>query len=101
MDLLQLQAYTCLRDSLLSNEDKKRILVEIDMHNGGTLTMSRVFQAIRMIGIGFFHDLLGQKRTKGKTYDATALNVLDDVPVSVADDLAYTMEEFTAEDFIE
>ena len=101
MDLSQLQAYIVLRGSSLSSEDKKRALVEADVHDGGTLTMSRVSQAIRMLGAGFFHDLLGQKRAKGKTYDATALNVQEDVPQAAADDSAYTMEDFTEEDFVE
>ena len=90
-----------LRGSSLSSVDKKRVLVEADVHDGGTLTMSRVSQAIQMLGAGFFHDLLGQKRTKGKTYDATALKVLDDAPASAADDTAYTIEEFTEEDYVE
>ena len=35
--------------------------------------MDKVASSIRMLGAGFFHDVTGQKRNKGKTYDQATL----------------------------
>eukprot|EP00438_Fugacium_kawagutii_P010391 Skav220391 [mRNA] locus=scaffold639:189900:191999:+ [translate_table: standard] len=71
--LPELQAYTLLRGSRLSSDDKKRVVVESGAETDGALEMSRVKAAIRMLGSGFFQDFAGSKREKGlKVYDSSA-----------------------------
>lgn len=70
--LEELQAYVVLRGSLLSADDKKRVLVEAGAETGSQLTLSRVSAAVRMLGAGFFQEYTGGKKTKLKTYDQTA-----------------------------
>ena len=73
VDLNELRAYITLRGSKLGSEDKKRVIVESGAEKGGHLEVSKVSAAIRMLGSGFFQDMLGQKRDKNqKTYDHTA-----------------------------
>ena len=71
--LKDIQAYITLRGSLLTPEDKKRVLLDVDAASSGNLTIEKVSSAIRMLGAGFFHEITGGKRAKGKTYDSTAL----------------------------
>ena len=74
MKLSDLQAYVTLRGSTLTSEDKKRVLIDADATDGGSLTIKRVAASIRMLGAGFFHEMTHGKRTsKLKTYDQTAL----------------------------
>lgn len=73
MKLEELQSYITLRGSGLSPEDKKRVVVESHTSGGSTLTMKRVSEAIRMLGAGFFQDVTGQRRSKTRIYDATAM----------------------------
>ena len=75
--LTELQAYIVLRGSLLSQDDKKRVILESDASTSGDLEVDKVCQSIRMLGSGFFHDMVGTKRNKGKIYDATALTMDD------------------------
>ena len=78
VDMSELRAYIVLRNSRLSSEDKKRVIVEAGAERGDALAMSKVTAAIRMLGSNFFLDLTGQKRDKGlKTYDHTAFHVED------------------------
>ena len=70
--LEELQAYVVLRGSLLSSEDKKRVLVEAGAETGSQLTMAKVSAAVRMLGAGFFQDYTGGKKSKLKTYDQSA-----------------------------
>ena len=73
MKLEELQAYVILRGSQLSPEDKKRVVLDSDAI-AGKLEMSKVQSAIRMLGAGFFHEMVsGKKANKYKTYDNTAL----------------------------
>ena len=74
-----LQAYVILRGSLLSSEDKKRVLVDAGAETDGSLTMKRVSAAVRMLGAGFFHDYTGTKKTRLKTYDEQAF-VTEEIP---------------------
>ena len=71
--LKDIQAYITLRGSQLSPEDKKRVLMDVDAASSGQLTIEKVSSAIRMLGAGFFHEITGGKRTKGKTYDQSVL----------------------------
>ena len=54
MKLSDLQAYVTLRGSTLTAEDKKRVLIDADATDGGSLTIKRVAASIRMVGAGFF-----------------------------------------------
>ncbi|CAE7339500.1 unnamed protein product, partial [Symbiodinium necroappetens] len=65
--LPEIRAYILLRQSSLSSEDRKKIVVEM----GGALDFKKVCASIRLLGSRFFADLQGQKGTyKTKTYDA-------------------------------
>ena len=77
MDLSELQAYIMLRGSQLSAEDKKRVLLEADIKDAGELKIDRVSKAIRMLGAGFFQQMSGQAKTKGKIYEGTAMMAED------------------------
>ena len=47
-----LQAYIVLRGSLPSSEEKKKVI--FDSERSGTLTMTKVHEAIRILGASFF-----------------------------------------------
>ena len=78
IDLSEIQAYILLRGSRLGSDDKKRVLVDSGAEKGGKLNVKNVEAAVRMIGSGFFQDMLGNKRDKGfKTYDHTIFTMGD------------------------
>ena len=62
----EVRAYVLLRQSQLSAEDRKKIVVEM----GGKLEYSKVVSAIRLLGSRFFADLQGQRTARTKNYDA-------------------------------
>eukprot|EP00435_Cladocopium_sp_Y103_P024627 s655_g6.t1 len=93
----ELQAYTVLRGSQLSSEDKKRVVLESEASESGKLEMSKVTAAVRMLGSGFFHDVTGVKKAKGKVYDAHALVVEE----AEGFESAMVAEEWSEEDLIE
>ena len=68
----ELRSYVLLRQSQLSSEDKKKIVVE----HGGQLTYDRVRSSIRLLGSKFFHELQGQRQAgnRTKTYDALTVD---------------------------
>ena len=68
-----LQAYVTLRGSQLSSDDKKRVLLDADAAGSGKLSLEKVHAAIKMLGAGFFHDVTGVRKSRGKTYDQTTL----------------------------
>ena len=73
LKLEELQAYVVLRGSQLPPEDKKRVILDSDAI-AGKLEMPKVQSAIRMLGAGFFQEMVsGRKQTKFKIYDNTAL----------------------------
>ena len=69
----QVRAYILLRQSQLTAEDRKKIILEL----GGSLDYKRVCSSIRLLGSRFFADLQGQRVTKARTYDA---NTVDEPP---------------------
>ena len=76
IDMAEIQAYILLRGSRLGSEDKKRVIVDSGAEKGGALEVSKVEAAVRMIGSGFFQDMVGFKKEKGlKTYDHTAFTL--------------------------
>ena len=107
MDLSELQAYIVLRGSLLSGDDKKKVLIECNAAETGKLTLEKVTQSVRMLGAGFFHEITGQKKQKGKTYESTALTADDggDGDLQNEGEMASTMfaagnDEGDFEDFV-
>ena len=98
MSLSDLQAYVTLRGSLLSTEDKKRVLIEAGAETGGNLTTKKVSAAIRMLGAGFFQEYTGAKKTRLKTYDQSAFHT-EDLPEG--DETAFAMDDELDDDFIE
>ena len=65
--LEEVQAYVLLRQSLLSAEDKKKILLE----HGGNLRYDPVVRSFRLLGSRFFSELQGNKQhNRSKVYDA-------------------------------
>ena len=98
MSLSDLQAYVTLRGSLLTTEDKKRVLIEAGAETGGNLTTKKVNAAIRMLGAGFFQEYTGAKKTRLKTYDQSAFHA-EDLPEG--DETAFAMDDELDDDFIE
>ena len=65
--LQEVQAYVLLRQSLLSPDDKKKILLEHE----GELKYKPVVKSFRLLGSKFFNELQGGKQpTKTKVFDA-------------------------------
>ena len=100
--LKDLQPYITLRGSQLSAEDKKRVLLDVDAAGTGKLSMEKVSSSIRMLGAGFFQDMTGLRRQKGKTYDQAILAAegmdLDENPTMATSDV---MEEHVDDDTVE
>ena len=72
--LSDLQAYVTLRGSVLTAEDKKRVLLDSDAASKGDLTVAKVSAAIRMLGASFFQEMTtGRRVSKQKTYDQSTL----------------------------
>ena len=94
------RSYIVLRGSLLSHDDKKRVILECDVSGKGQLTMEKVNQSVRMLGSGFFQEMVGAKKTKGRIYDAANLT-LEEPDESTWDSPAYAAEDMTEEDMIE
>ena len=93
-----LQAYVTLRGSMLSAEDKKRVLIDADVSGKGELTVASVSAAIRMLGAGFFQEMTSGKRvSKLKTYDQTAL-IADDIDEGDNDQYAMAADGFEDDD---
>ncbi|CAK9026419.1 unnamed protein product [Durusdinium trenchii] len=64
--LEEIRAYVLLRQSTLSPEDRKKIVLD----QGGQLKYAEVTKVFRLLGSRFFQDLQGSKVTKTKVYDA-------------------------------
>ena len=102
-NLSDMRAYVLLRNSSLSSEDKKRVLVE----SKGDLKYETVTSAIRMLGAKFFHDVQGQqKQYKTKTYDVNHVQEVDDEGAYYEDQIYMSatdnsdVPEFVVEQFI-
>ena len=71
-----LQAYVTLRGAQLTSDEKKRIILDSDPSLEGTLTISRVQEAVRLLETSsFFQEMtgLGKKQNKSKVYDSATL----------------------------
>lgn len=74
MTLEELQAYMTLRGSLLTTEEKKRVILDCDQSSSGKLSTTKVSDAIRLLGASFFQELTGAKKSaKTKVYEAANL----------------------------
>ena len=98
LQLSDLQAYVTLRGSVLSAEDKKRVLLDADAANNGQLTVSKVSAAIRMLGAGFFQEMTtGRRINKAKIYDQSTL-VAEDMDEAESDQPALTADTMDDEE---
>eukprot|EP00435_Cladocopium_sp_Y103_P014769 s1455_g3.t1 len=100
MSMEELRSYIILRGSLLSQEDKKRVILESDAAGTGQLSMDKVNQSVRMLGSGFFHEMIGMKKSKGRIYDAANVTT-DETDDASWDATALVSEEYTEEDMVE
>ena len=100
MSLEDLQAYILLRGSLLSSEEKKKVILEPEQD--GKLSVKRVTTAIRTLGANFFMDLTNQKKTaRTKIYDQTAL-YSESIPEAEEPDQAFQVQDdITEEEYID
>ena len=106
MKIEELQAYILLRGSLLTPEEKKKVIIDSDNSLDGELTIKRVSDSIRMLGAGFFHEITGQKRNQSvKIYDQSVLLTQDTQDSEVTLAAQGTSENFeeiyTEEDFVD
>ena len=68
-----------LRGSTLSLEEKKKVILESDQFLERQLTVSKVSEAIRILGASFFNEMTGNKKPpKTKVYSATTLIAEDE-----------------------
>ena len=73
----EVQSYVLLRQSGLSTEDRKRIVVEC----GGKLDLAKIKSSVRLLGSRVFGDLQGDRNgNRTKTYDA---NIADAQPSEI------------------
>ena len=74
LTLEDLQSYIVLRGSLLSAEEKKKVILDSDQSLEGRLTIKRVTEAIRVLGASFFGEMTGSKKQiRSKVYDQSTL----------------------------
>ena len=74
-NLTDMRAYILLRNSALSPDDKKRVVIE----SKGNLKYDTVIQAIRMLGAKFFHEVQRQQKSyRSKTYEVNHVQDQDE-----------------------
>ena len=89
-----LQAFVVLRGSQLSPEDKKKVILESDNSLEGKLTMTRVSEAIRLLGASFFQDMTGGKKNlRTKVYDQSAALLTETVDDETTEAFATNHDE--------
>ena len=100
-----LQAYITLRGSLLSSDDKKRVILESDSSLEGQLTINKVQEVIRLLGTSFFQDMTGISKNPGKTkvYDQVHATMDETETLMESEDHshAYQHEEVMEDEVIE
>ena len=74
-----MRSYVLLRNSGLSQEDKKKVIVD----SGGTLDYKKVTTSIRMLGSRFFQDVQGVAKStqRSKTYEVNHVQEAEDESV--------------------
>lgn len=96
----EFRAYILLRNSALSAEDKKRLIVE----SSGSLNYRDVVSNLKLLGSKFFQEVRAGKVTGGrtKTYEANAFLAHDTMGGdSVQEDAVFQAEVWTEEDMLE
>lgn len=79
----EVRAYVLLRQSQLSGEDRKRIVIE----SAGDLTYEKARKAMRLLGSRFFQDLHGvHKGTKHRTYDINQVEPNEEAFITPVDE---------------
>ena len=105
LQMEDLQAYITLRGASLTSDDKKRIILDSDQSLDGKLTISRVREAVRMLGTSFFQEMTGQgrKTVKTKVYDSNVLLTEDQETSGDMDDQVHQVqhEDFDEDEMIE
>ena len=87
--LEEVQAYVLLRQSTLSSEDKKRVLLE-----NPELKYAPTVKALRLLGSRFFHEVqTGKSTQKTKVYDTMLAEGNDDEGVGPIQQSALVMED--------
>eukprot|EP00435_Cladocopium_sp_Y103_P022395 s3236_g5.t1 len=87
--LEEVRAYVLIRQSQLSTEDRKRIVVETE----GNLSYSGARKSLRLLGSRFFHELQGGAKTnKYRTYDVNAAEVMEENAMMAAEPEPYDEE---------
>ena len=100
MSLEDLQAYIMLRGSLLTSDEKKKVILDSEVD--GKLTVKRVTHAIRTLGASFFMDMTNQKKVnRTKIYDQTALHTETAGDTDEIEPICNAQDELTEEEFIE
>ena len=100
MSLEDLQAYIMLRGSLLTSDEKKKVILDSEVD--GRLTVKRVTHAIRTLGASFFMDMTNQKKvSRTKIYDQTALHTETAGETDEVEPIYNAQDELTEEEFIE
>ena len=66
----EVRAYVRLRQSALSQEEKKRVILDCR----GKLSYEDVRNSIRLLGSRFFQDLQGQQKIRTKVYDVNTVH---------------------------
>ena len=86
----EVRAYILLRQSQLSSEDRKRIIME----SKGELGYDEARRALRLLGARFFQELQGvSKNVKTKTYDINATEQASDETALIAGEMEPYDEE--------
>ena len=95
----EMRAYVLIRNSGLSTEDKKRLVVE----SKGTLEYDKIVEELQLLGSRFFGELQTGGKTSGnrtKTYDVNYVEEHPDEP-DEADEPIYYSQEISEEAGIE
>ena len=80
ISLEDVRAYVLVRQSSLSSEDRKRIIVD----NQGQLTYDQARKSLRLLGSRFFQDLQGNRSNQGKkTYEAYQFEEMEEPHQSI------------------
>ena len=97
----EFRAYILLRNSALSSEDKKRLIVE----SQGSLEYREVVSNLKILGSRFFHEVHSsgtQNNPRTKTYEANAFIAQEaDGHDQAPDEPTYNLDDWTEEEWIE
>ena len=105
LQLEDLQACITFRGSLLTSDDKKKVILESDSSLEGKLTINRVQEAIRLLGTSLFQEMTGlnKRNVKTKVYDQVNVTSDDHEHTAETDDTSFATahEEILDDEMIE